>query len=265
MELPKDIFPEFSPLRQNLRFRLVMVATGPILMILFLAILLNLVHLNNLTFILILVLAGVALTGLVSLISWMSLKPLEKIYWGLNVLGKGELNHIVNQDSQDELGDIARSINLLSKALSTNLAQVTSDKEFSNIEKNKLELILSALKDGIIVLDLHKNIVLLNQEAQRLLGCTLEEVKGQNIDQIVNLTNRASAQVLAKEYSSNSNIPLFLTLLSKVGSKIPVNVSSAAIETTVQTDLGCLVIIKDISRQKNLDNMQLDFVSMASH
>jgi len=53
--------------------------------------------------------------------------------------------------------------------------------------------------------------------------------------------------------------------VGKDGKQAKVNLTTTKIDSSVQTNLGCLLILHDLSREEELEKMKLDFVSMASH
>lgn len=130
-------------------------------------------------------------------------------------------------------------------------------------ERDKFNEILSSIIDGIIALDFNKNVIFLNKSAGELTGYTIEEIRGKPIDQIVRLFS-GQEEILSKTYCRGSYNET-AKLIGKNARQTKINLMTAEVEGTVQTNLHSILILHDLSREEELEQMKLDFVSMASH
>lgn len=130
-------------------------------------------------------------------------------------------------------------------------------------EKEKFSGILSSIIDGIIALDFNKNIIFLNKASEELLGCQEAEVKGKSIDGILNLFSEQD-QIFSKAYCQGS-FNQTAKLISRGGKETKVNLITAQVGGDTQSSLSCILIMHDLSKEEELEQMKLDFVSMASH
>ncbi len=130
-------------------------------------------------------------------------------------------------------------------------------------ERDKFNEILSSIIDGIIALDFNKNVIFLNKSAGELTGYTIEEIRGKPIDQIVRLFS-GTDEILSKTYCRSSYNET-AKLVGKSGRQTKINLITAEVAGTVQTNLHSILILHDLSREEELEQMKLDFVSMASH
>ncbi len=137
-------------------------------------------------------------------------------------------------------------------------------------EQTKMQAILSAIQDGILIINLNRQVVLANQQAEQLTGLPLAQMQSKPLDQWFTIKDNNGRQIPATEfcpmtetqYKSQDNQPL--TLVTTAAQKA-IALVSAHINSTVQTDLGWVVVIRDAQKQQELDSKQVDFVSMASH
>lgn len=212
---------------------------------------------------------------LLSILIWISLKPLEELVRSSRLFARGEFAHRVNLHSRDEVGEIAIEFNFMAQNLEQLIKNIQNDKSILDLEKNKLNLIISSITDGIIVLNLHRQVVLANKAAERLTDFIFDEMKGKNIDQLIKMVNKDGAEVPCQTYCplalvDGSTITSFnslevLNLIGKGGTSHSIKLHSSAINSQITTDLGCILTLQDQSREKELESIQLDFVSMASH
>jgi len=211
----------------------------------------------------IIIAAGIITLVLAVTASFWILKPLNILITGTEILNKGNFNHRFDIRSGDELEEVGNSFNLMADKLTQTFQSLEKDKDLISVEKNELGVVLSSVIDGIIALDFNRNIILLNKAAQDLTGFTQEEVFGKPIDQIIHLFSDQE-EVFSKYYcQTNFNQPL--KLVGKNGSQVKINLFSSSVSAGIQTRLGCILILHDLSREEELEQMKFDFVSMASH
>lgn len=199
------------------------------------------------------------------------LKPLGDIVKGAENLASGNLNFRLDIRSHDELEKVGESFNKLAETLKQSTEKLEQGKDLISAERNKLSAIVSSVIDGIIAVDLAKNVVLVNKAAQDMVGYTQQEMEGQPIDRLIRLY-KDQEEIPAKTYcqiaflqNSASRIFQSLTLVGKDGKKIKINLATSAAAGEVETNLGCILILHDLTYEGQLEQMRLDFVSMASH
>ena len=205
---------------------------------------------------------------------WYFLKPLDSIAEGVRLFSKGEFAHRIKVLSNDEFENIAGELNIMAGQLEGHSDKVTGAKEVLSSDKNKLNLIFSSINDGIIVLDIHQQIALVNPAAEKFTGYSSSEMTGKKISELLTLTDRADKIITPEVYAPVKLTENKTTGYSSGESLIIIGkdkaitrnakVISSPIEDT-STDLGCIIILHDTTSEKELEAIQLDFVSMASH
>lgn len=205
------------------------------------------------------------------LIRWY-LKPLEQLYEGIQLLSKGEFNYRFNIHGNDEFEAISQILNGLSAKMTTTITSLSQAKDYASIEKNKLNSIFSSIIDGIIVLNIHRQILISNKSAENMTGYTKEELFFKTLDGLIAVKDPSGQivplQQLCKTTSDNNllnNIPHQVNLIGKNGKETKVVITCTQVTDGPQADFGCLLLIRDVSQREQLEQMQIDFVSMASH
>ena len=130
-------------------------------------------------------------------------------------------------------------------------------------ERDKFNEILSSIIDGIIALDFNKNVIFLNKASKELTGYSEAEIKGKPIDQLIHIFSE-SDEILSKTYC-HGTFNGTAKLIGKMGRQTKINLITAEVSGTVQTNIHCILILHDLSKEEELEQMKLDFVSMASH
>lgn len=212
---------------------------------------------------LILLIAGALTSSITILLLFWAIKPLSKLIEGFETLSDGNLNHRLDIHSKDEFEDIALSFNLMATKIAALMQNIEKEQIVVSTERNRLDLILSSIIDGIIALDFSKNVILVNKAAEYLTGFSAQELKERPIGQFVKFY-KDEEEIFIKSICQ-SDFNQATTLVGKEGRQTKVNVTSASIAEGIQTNLGCIIILHDLSKEEELEQMKLDFVSMASH
>ena len=144
------------------------------------------------------------------------------------------------------------------------------NKKFQE-EKVKNEAILRSIGDGVIVIDTNRKILLINQQAQRMLHCKAGKVVGRKYSDIwsefdeqgkeIPLDQRPMEQtMLAKTTIRSNNI----RYIHKGTFDFPAAINSAPVMLDGKL-LGVVVVFRDISKEKEIDRIKSEFISLASH
>lgn len=130
-------------------------------------------------------------------------------------------------------------------------------------ERNKLEVALSGISDSVIAVDLNQKVTIFNSTAESLTGFSKAEAIGTPIDQLIKLFDKTKELVPFEYLTTFSKQDL--KLIGKNGKESFVNLISGQISEGASVNLGCIITLHDVTREKELEEMKLDFVSMAAH
>jgi signal transduction histidine kinase len=172
------------------------------------------------------------------------------------LIGRKEMEEKVKERTQES--EDAR------RALMNMLEDVDEAKKTADEEKNKTLAIITNLTDGLLVFSqeiFNKNnkLALINPQAEdilkisgkELLGKSLEEMRSSpQIKLMIDLIQKDPGKLIRRELKIEENIILEISVLPLInrGEKI-----------------GSLIILHDISREKEIENMKSEFVSTAAH
>jgi PAS domain S-box-containing protein len=125
-------------------------------------------------------------------------------------------------------------------------------------ERNKFANIIDQSVDGIFVTDSEGRIEIWNRAAERLTGLTEAEVMGKSSQEIGDVVERLETVQI------DDHINEIKIVNKQTDRQIWLGTAYAPISYNKQTT-GYVCIIRDISRQKELERSKNDFVSTASH
>lgn len=161
--------------------------------------------------------------------------------------------------------------------IKANLGKIVGERTALIIaERNKLSVILSGITDTIIALDLNHNIISFNKAAEHLTGFPAKSIINANIGSVIKVFDK-SQELPPAVYAPIRNDDFEGILFNKKDLKIiagvtdnsvketSVNFTAGTIRESQSLNLGCIITIHDVTDEKQLESMKLDFVSMAAH
>ena len=230
-------------------------------------------------------------------------QPLEKLQAGLKIIEAGNWDYRVGLSSNDEIGSLSRSVDSLAAtikesrtdidqkvALQTQkllrqqatlekqqsamlnvLEDVEGEKDKAAGERDKIDKILHSIGDGVMVVDRAQRIMIFNEVAEKITGYKAAEVRNRPYREILKLvlesTGEASDDFVARAMRSNqvTTMTEHSLLIRKDGRSVPVADSAAPLQDDNGRVMGCVVIFRDVSQEREVDRMKTEFVSVASH
>ena len=228
---------------------------------------------NRVTFLIMLVLITLILVVLVS--TWVAgriVSPIQKLSLAFHQLGLGNLDTRVNIHTRDELENLAGGFNKMAEDLKKLIGTLQQEREVASAEKNKLAVVLSGITDAVIAVDLHQVVVVFNSAAEELTGYTAAEAVGKPVGELVKvfgLEGEIAASVYCPIRNDDFEGVVFsqknAKLIAKGDKEVYADILTGKIMEGPHVNLGCIIALHDVSKEKKLEEMKLDFVSMAAH
>jgi len=208
---------------------------------------------------------------------------LGQLLRGLKEIDSGKLDYKIPLEAKNEFGTIAQFLNNAMVHLSFTQKQLIDSKasienevtvrtKELQAERNKLSVIVAGITDSVIALDLDRNVVLFNKNAEELTGFKSDQVLGKNISQVIeffennsSVTLQAFAPKKAKGYEGIVFMKDNIKLVSARYIESWVRLTVSQILEGDDVNLGNILTIHDRTREQELEEMKIDFVSMAAH
>jgi two-component system phosphate regulon sensor histidine kinase PhoR len=181
-------------------------------------------------------------------------QPIEEMKRGAQRFAEGNFSRKLLVPDSEEIGSLADVLNHMGRQLDEKIRMITQ-------QRNDLETILSAMREGVLAVDAEERILTFNKAAGSFLGIDLSSAKGHAIQEVVRnadiqrflsgvLTGKGPADgEIVLHGPENKFLQLNGTLLHDIGGK----------------KIGALVVLNDITRMRQLENMRREFVANVSH
>lgn len=178
-------------------------------------------------------------------------RPLEDLGEQASAVAGGDLSVRVVPDGTREIGDLGRAFNAMT-------AELQASRETIERTGMRLEAVMAGLQDGVILTDSEGRVVRLNRAAERMLETTEENAEGRPYMQVSRDHQLAQQlrDVLAGSQQADVTIEYGLDRM--------ILQATATVVQGERERLG-LIVLRDITRLRQLEMMRRDFVANVSH
>ena len=186
---------------------------------------------------------------------------IEKMSSQVKKMALGNYGTVVGIDADDEIGDLAKVFNQISK-------RIEEEQAVTETERRKLATIIESMMDGIITTDNNGRIILINTSAEDMLGGRNDEIFiGKDVLKILNITEYESIEEILEAEDS------LLVNASKSDEELLLRAEISKIEkedkedlTQMSTELeGYIIVLYDVTDQERQEKERREFVSTVSH
>ncbi len=182
--------------------------------------------------------------------------PIRELTDGAKRFGEGDLSYQIKLSRSDELGFLAKTFN----SMTANLTSLITGLE---IERNKLDVVLNSVTEGLVAVGDNETIVLANSAAAGMAHKNLEDLKGHRFSELFLWTR--DHKPVSIDYGQTSSVYYKdVTWEVDTETKLYADLLVVPIEDD-RNGIKAIIAIRDQTKNHDLEAMKLDFVSMAAH
>ncbi len=161
-----------------------------------------------------------------------------------------------------DLSDIKKTEDELKRvqaALLNILEDTEEARKRAEEEKDKTQTIIANFTDGLLLFDKNHNLALINPKAESFFEIGKEKIIGKGLNDLVDipgfkkligLVELEAKDIFRKELAVTADFILEVSAISMAKG---------------QTDLGNLIVLHDVSRERKIEKLKTEFVSLAAH
>ncbi|MEI8390049.1 MAG: ATP-binding protein [bacterium] len=184
---------------------------------------------------------------------------------GVRKISTGEFGYkITSKDLWGDIKQLFESFNTMSSRLRTyeekNIDQLT-------YERNKMEAVLMSIANGVVVCDNSDQIILVNNAAQKMLKVNIKEIIKTKITEYYDTNGELCFKSKIKEFKDTpyeGNKAKNLECQIKMNGRIVKTIISP-IFTLHEEYIGYIIILHDVTKEAEIDNIKNTFISNVSH
>src|SRR3989339_715487 len=152
-----------------------------------------------------------------------------------------------------------------------NNQQIQNQAILISEEKDRLNTIIQSIGDGVFVVDDKYQVLLLNEVAAKMSGYTVNEIINQRYDKFFKFVfekNQKPNRIFIEKVIKTGKTQKMMNhtmLITKKGFQIPVTDSAAPLRDKTGKVIGCVAVFHDVTRERKIEKIKTEFVSIASH
>jgi len=170
-------------------------------------------------------------------------RPLARLTESVSELSRGNLDTRVEPDGTAELVALAGTLNQMAEELDARMREVREDRR-------SRDLILSAMEEGVLLVDASDEIGYANPAARRMLGGAPISTGGLRPYALRRLVGEARSDDSLREEEVETGIQTRMVRASAL---------------PVGADGRVLLVLRDVTEARRVESMRRDFVANASH
>ncbi len=182
--------------------------------------------------------------------------PLNEIIAAARDMARGNLDRELHIYTQDEIGELARSINDMARQLRNTIDMITD-------ERNRARAILDSMADGVIALDREGRVLLINPVVEEIFDLRQETCLGKKILGVIRNydVERLLRKALETQKPTSEEVKIF-----GAGSDPRIfRLHATPLKGSNRETGGVVVVLRDITERKKLEQMRTEFVANVSH
>jgi PAS domain S-box-containing protein len=180
--------------------------------------------------------------------------PIRALSEGITAIANKNYNKRIHLEQQDEFGDLAAAFNSMAEKLDeyehSNLAQL-------KFEKSRIETIINQMKDGIVGLDSKKNILFLNEVAEKILGLKETDIINKYAPDIA--IRNDLMRTLLQEETNKKELKIYADKKESYFNKDILNVTDSG------TIIGQVIVLRNVTPFHELNEAKTNFIATVSH
>lgn len=196
-------------------------------------------------------------------------RALATILHGIQRFDEGNLSYRIILSMNNEFGTIAKFFNKAATHAESIVNKRTQELE---AERNKLAMILEGVTDSVIALDFEGKIVTFNNSAAKMTGYNAREMLGAKMSEFIEfygINEKISEEIYAPVPRNAFEGVIYskedIKLQTANGRIAFINLATYQISKSSLIRLKSILTIHDVTKERELEEMKLDFVAMAAH
>lgn len=178
--------------------------------------------------------------------------PLRQVTKGALRFADGELDFRMSVPDSREFAPLAETLNKMAASLNERIHTIIA-------QRNELEAVLSSMAEGVLVVDSEQQIITINKAGASLLGVDVSITVGHHIQEVIYSPEfhqlvvdvLKTAQPLEKDIAVHKDKKRYLQVHAA-----PLDKSQGK---------GAVIVLNDMTRVYQLENLRKEFVSNVSH
>lgn len=181
-----------------------------------------------------------------------------------NLITSGNLDKEIDRKMTSEFAKTSQALEKMRTSLRDKINTLEE-------QKNTAEAVVFNVGEGVFAVNLKGEIIVFNQVAEKMIGLKKELLLGQKYDQVLQFFNSKSKESYGSFINKvllegkSVSLPNDTVLITSNKAEIPVAVNSSPIKNQKGIIVGGIVVFRDITHEREIEEIRTDLISIASH
>ncbi len=219
------------------------------------------------TRILFLIAMGVGAVSLV--LAWLSgraiTRPIQELTAAATAVREGDLAVQAPVHGEDEVGQLGDTFN----EMTASLFRMTNDLRQAARQEHdlraRIETIVESMADGLVAVDANRKVLAFNPAAEEITGVRAQDAVDRDVQDVLDARDSQGTKVTLPIFDLVRGSVDGVFLARKNGDPIPVAVVSALLPAVEGGPSGGVAVLRDMSREREVERMKSEFLSNISH
>ncbi len=193
--------------------------------------------------------------------------PVNALRDSIREIARRNYTQRILYDSRDEFGELSQAFNIMAGKL----------EEYNNsslaglmMEKKRIEALINGMRDPVIGLDENQRVIFTNAEAAEIIGIPQSEFLGRTIKDLAprnDLIRALAADLNSGTGDAGRDATLKIFAHGKTGyfDKAVMRVSAAPSGEETERPVGHVIILRNVTAYKELDEAKTTFIANVTH
>lgn len=202
-------------------------------------------------------------------LAWLSgrriTRPIQELTATAGEVREGNLEVVAPVTGEDEVGRLGETFN----EMTSSLLRMTNDLREAAVEEHQLrariETIIQSMADGLVAVDASKRVLAFNRQAENMTGRSADDVIGESIEGVLRAKDSQGQPIHLPVFDLEPGSVDGIFLENAEGRPVPVTMVSAPLTAEDGEAVGGVLVIRDMSREREVERMKTEFLSNISH
>ena len=182
--------------------------------------------------------------------------PIKDLTEGTREIAKGNLNFTIEVNSDDEIGTLVRSFNLMTEDLKASKdmledANMELQKSYYELDQRQkhIEILLKNVTAGVISFDMSGHITTVNRSAEMILGLNMNDMIGRHHNEVFMQESYSELQdIISSILVSSNEILKRYVKLEFDDRTLSLAISATALKNDEENFIGLVVVFDDMTQ-----------------
>jgi two-component system sensor histidine kinase ResE len=188
-------------------------------------------------------------------------RPLVSLTGAARRVSAGDLDTKAEVGGEDEVADLAVAFNRMTDSVTGMTEELRLAATEQSQLRARLETVVNSMGDGLIAVDDDGRVVTYNPAAGVIVGIPRSRVVGKQIREVLKGRDDRGRRLL-----SRGAAPSGIAFVGRPdGKEVPVAITSSPLRDGQGARLGRVYVLRDMSREHEVERMKREFLSNVSH